>query len=381
MDSTKIQSKIKENTVSKLLDNRVSSKIQDAGSSVDTYTREYYEQDGTRVLETVTLTRIPPKSGEFVGTNILDCDPDFFNQALTLTNELRAKHQAPPLKMNTDLSKFAQEWADHLAKINKCIHRDPNKYGENLYYKYHYSKILLNGRDPIQSWYDEIENYYPYFGKDPPKALFPKVGHFTNLVWKETKRMGIGYAKGTNTVYVVCNYDPAGNLFTAFKDNVLPAITVPALKFKLNKMPRTAKTTKYHSPLNESKDESDKSLKEIAKVAPDLFTKTAKGARSMFNVKTKDEMSNVEDKTQAVDPGIKSKKEPKRKKEDTTGKTNEDVKDEKWSKKLMDKEKEVLMKVGKENKIGGTKIKTKKDNKISGLDECFQSEKPTKKNL
>ncbi|OTF74436.1 hypothetical protein BLA29_003488 [Euroglyphus maynei] len=191
--------------------------------------REYYEQDGTKVIETITLCRIPPKGGLFSGTNLLEVDSNFYHQVLDYTNELRAKHQAPPLALFRDLNKFAQEWANHLAKLNQCIHRDQTKYGENIYYKYQYSKITLNGYEPVQSWYDEIEDYYPFFGKDPPKSIFNKVGHFTNLVWKETKRMGVGYAKGTNTVYVVANYDPPGNLFTAFKDNVLPPVVTETI--------------------------------------------------------------------------------------------------------------------------------------------------------
>jgi len=50
-------------------------------------------------------------------------------------------------------------------------------------------------------------------------------GQFTQVVWKGSREIGIGRAFADNgqTVYVVCNYLPAGNVMGRFKENVFPS--------------------------------------------------------------------------------------------------------------------------------------------------------------
>ena len=46
---------------------------------------------------------------------------------------LRALHHSPPLKIDWELAKSAQAYAEHLAKTNSFAHSASNgKYGENL---------------------------------------------------------------------------------------------------------------------------------------------------------------------------------------------------------------------------------------------------------
>jgi len=48
--------------------------------------------------------------------------------------------------------------------------------------------------------------YYPGQGEDPSKPI----GHYTQMVWAESARIGCGYAKCNRTQsYYVCNYGPA----------------------------------------------------------------------------------------------------------------------------------------------------------------------------
>ncbi len=39
-------------------------------------------------------------------------------------------------------------------------------------------------------------------------------GHFTQLVWKDTTRIGCGYNFGCSMKTYVCNYDPPGGAFS-----------------------------------------------------------------------------------------------------------------------------------------------------------------------
>lgn len=47
-------------------------------------------------------------------------------------------------------------------------------------------------------------------------------GHFTQMVWRDTKEIGVGRAKGkSGQVVIVANYKPRGNIFGQFTANVL----------------------------------------------------------------------------------------------------------------------------------------------------------------
>ena len=57
-----------------------------------------------------------------------------------------------------------------------------------------------------KAWYDEIKDY-DY--KNPGFAM--DTGHFTQVVWKGTGKVGFGYASNGNTCYVTARYSPPGN--------------------------------------------------------------------------------------------------------------------------------------------------------------------------
>ncbi|XP_078406551.1 Golgi-associated plant pathogenesis-related protein 1-like isoform X1 [Cetorhinus maximus] len=117
----------------------------------------------------------------------------FLDELLQEHNRLRALHLSQQLKLNSDLSKQAQKWAEHLIGINRLQHSG-TEYGENLWSKW---------------------------GSD---AKLP-TGHFTQLVWKASKEMGAGCATdGKGTFMVVAVYNPPGNVTNPgyFKDNVSP---------------------------------------------------------------------------------------------------------------------------------------------------------------
>ena len=62
-------------------------------------------------------------------------------------------------------------------------------------------------------------------------------GHFSQVVWKGSREIGIGRAFADNgqTVYVVCNYLPAGNVIGRFKENVFPSSKKDAKKEEAKK--------------------------------------------------------------------------------------------------------------------------------------------------
>ena len=63
-------------------------------------------------------------------------------------------------------------------------------------------------------WYEEVSKY----DYNKP-GLSANTAHFTQVVWKDTEKIGCGVAGGK---YVVCRYYPSGNYKGRFENNVLP---------------------------------------------------------------------------------------------------------------------------------------------------------------
>lgn len=65
-------------------------------------------------------------------------------------------------------------------------------------------------------WYDKVKDY------DYNKPGFSyKTGHFTQVVWKNSKKFGFGFAKVNGYTVSVGLYSPHGNYEGQFKENVL----------------------------------------------------------------------------------------------------------------------------------------------------------------
>lgn len=143
----------------------------------------------------------------------------FKDQCLKWHNEYRSAHQVGNVTWNDKLAEGAEEWANYLADNNKFEHKKNIQPGENLY---------LSGSplptepctEATQLFYGEIKDYD--FNK-PGFAL--NTGHFTQVVWKNTKEIGAAVkTRKDGRLIVVIRYSPAGNFVGEenFRKNVLP---------------------------------------------------------------------------------------------------------------------------------------------------------------
>ncbi|XP_064210401.1 Golgi-associated plant pathogenesis-related protein 1-like isoform X1 [Anguilla rostrata] len=165
--------------------------------------------------------RITPEAQQTVlQPTIIMASESYKKEFLDAHNAYRAKHQVPSLALNQDLCASAQAWADHLLSI-KTLQHSGCKNGENLFYSWSSATQALNGKDPVDKWYNEVKDYD---FSDP--GFQSNTGHFTQVVWKETKEAGVGVATDGKTVFVVGQYSPAGNMTNEgyFENNVLPAV-------------------------------------------------------------------------------------------------------------------------------------------------------------
>lgn len=144
---------------------------------------------------------------------------------LTFHNYYRARHSASPLTISQRLNLIAQSYAEQLASTSKFEHSgnlfQNDILGENLYMQWiSKGQVPVSARTAVKSWYEEIDLYdfkRPNYSEE--------TGHFTQMVWKSTRKMGMGVAVSADgrEVYFVTNYYPAGNIVNHgyFETNVL----------------------------------------------------------------------------------------------------------------------------------------------------------------
>uniref|UniRef100_A0A0N5BDA3 SCP domain-containing protein n=1 Tax=Strongyloides papillosus TaxID=174720 RepID=A0A0N5BDA3_STREA len=141
---------------------------------------------------------------------------EFKKRALDEHNYYRKNHNVPSLSYDsTFLEPKAQAYAEYLAKSNTFKH-DPNNgrlgTGENLAMASP-SKI----HHMVKAWYDESKKY------DFTKNKYtPGLGHFTQIVWKSTVKVGCGLSSNNRAIYLVCKYSPPGNVGPSYNGYVFP---------------------------------------------------------------------------------------------------------------------------------------------------------------
>lgn len=103
-----------------------------------------------------------------------------------------------------------------MAYSNKMSH-SKGKYGENVYMST--NEKLTDSQAVIEAtnlWYNENRKY-----NYRSATYSSSTGHFTQVVWKSTKYLGVGFARSSKGVYVCASYDPRGNVLSQFLQNVL----------------------------------------------------------------------------------------------------------------------------------------------------------------
>ena len=136
-----------------------------------------------------------------------------FNYALSAIkrhNVVRACHNANPLMFNCEIMKIAQDYSQYLATQVGTLQHSGTEFhgewmGENLAYVGG-SNINISGERPTNMWYNEVSNYNfnnPGFSSG--------TGHFTQVVWKNSKEFGIGLYCQNNQCFMTGNYYPGGN--------------------------------------------------------------------------------------------------------------------------------------------------------------------------
>ena len=152
-------------------------------------------------------------------TNAKDFDLDtYIKLILKMHNDLREKHNSPPLLNNEELNTIASEYAESLVNNNGKYIYSPKIYkgqlvGENI--------VISESKRPEEIFNSLIKGQKIY---DYDENKFSKItGNFSQIIWKETTDIGIGFwhDKNNKKYYSVILYYPIGNCLGEFKENVI----------------------------------------------------------------------------------------------------------------------------------------------------------------
>jgi pathogenesis-related protein 1 len=122
---------------------------------------------------------------------------------LAAHNRVRQAAGVPALTWSVQLTAFAQQWANELAMRGQFAHRRNSPYGENLY---EITGARTTPGEVVDQWASESKNYR--YGSNTCRGV---CGHYTQIVWRDTRRVGCAVARTARTEVWVCNYDPPGN--------------------------------------------------------------------------------------------------------------------------------------------------------------------------
>jgi len=125
-------------------------------------------------------------------------------EILDTHNSYRSDVGISNLIWSEEVAISAQSWADQLSK-NCDFKHSSSAYGENIW------AGTTGAFDPtrvVTSWGSEIANYnYESNTCDDGEVC----GHYTQIVWKNTTKVGCGTATCDGLDIWVCQYDPPGN--------------------------------------------------------------------------------------------------------------------------------------------------------------------------
>ncbi|XP_071911348.1 pathogenesis-related protein PR-1-like [Coffea arabica] len=124
-------------------------------------------------------------------------------------NLVRAAKWELPLIWDSQLQQYANSWAGQRQADCALKHSFPEgdfKLGENIFWG---SGSTWTPTDAVKAWADE-EKYYNYQANSCADGQM--CGHYTQIVWKNTRRIGCARAIcESGDLFMTCNYYPPGN--------------------------------------------------------------------------------------------------------------------------------------------------------------------------
>ncbi len=141
-------------------------------------------------------------------------DPHLASRILATHNAERERLEVPQLRWNVALEREAAQWAQSLSRRGVLQHADAgmrNGTGENLW-------MGTAGHWPVEDmvgmFIAEKANFQPgTFPHISRTGDWADVGHYSQVVWRDTREVGCALVTGRGNDVLVCRYWPAGNVW------------------------------------------------------------------------------------------------------------------------------------------------------------------------
>jgi hypothetical protein len=148
-----------------------------------------------------------------VGGTGLDTNLD--SRLLAAHNRERSAAGIAPLAWNPKLAADAAIWADYLTQLNDLEHSPGDEYdedtpGENLWLG---TRASYSPEAMVGGWVEEKRYYKPgIFPDNSRTGNLDDIGHYTQLMWRDTNQVGCAVAHNAENDVLVCRYAVAGNV-------------------------------------------------------------------------------------------------------------------------------------------------------------------------
>jgi uncharacterized protein YkwD len=119
----------------------------------------------------------------------------------------------PPLTWSSTVADYAQSYSE------QCTWKHSGgQYGENIYAAF---GMTATPDDVVNAWVSEAADYDYATNTCTPSGMITECGHYTQVVWRDSLRLGCGMTMcttgspfgsgGEPWLFWVCDYDPPGN--------------------------------------------------------------------------------------------------------------------------------------------------------------------------
>lgn len=153
-------------------------------------------------------------SAVFYYSSTLSAEESFSGEIVAAHNKYRTELGIEGLKWSDILAVHAQKWADHLASLGgrSLMHASASERGnegENLWMG---SAGYYSLTQMVDGWGGE-KKYFVYgtFPNVSSTGNWADVGHYTQVIWKDTKEVGCAKSTAGGYDILVCRYSPPGN--------------------------------------------------------------------------------------------------------------------------------------------------------------------------
>jgi hypothetical protein len=132
---------------------------------------------------------------------------------LAAHNRERSAAGIATLAWDDSLAAEAASWGERLAAAGAFEHEetgDDDPQGENLWAG---TSGAYAPEEMVEGWIEEKKFFRP--GRFPDNSMtgdYADVGHYTQLMWRESDRVGCALAAGAEEEVLVCRYRTAGNV-------------------------------------------------------------------------------------------------------------------------------------------------------------------------